>query len=108
MLFHLPDFRDFNFVYLWRTDLVKQMLPLHSSGVFLCTEILIRARDAGARIGTALAEYRPRVAGQSTVGRPMVMVKTLGQVLRFYATWKLGQVKAIPPYKAETARDRAS
>lgn len=92
-LFKLPDFRDFNFVYLWKTDLVKPMLPLHSNGVFLCTEILIRARDAGARVGVAYAEYRPRVAGTSTVGRPMVMVKTFGQVLRFFALWKLGQVR---------------
>lgn len=108
VLFGLPDFRDFNFVYLWRTDLVKPMLPLHSSGVFLCTEILIRARDAGARIGMAYAEYRPRVAGESTVGRPMVMVKTLGQVLGFFAKWKMGQVQPIPPYRAASGSSRAS
>jgi glycosyltransferase involved in cell wall biosynthesis len=87
VLFHLPDYRDFNFIYLWRTELVKPMLPLRTTGVFLCTEVLIRARDAGARIGVAYAAYRPRVAGKSTVGRPIVMARTLLQVLRFWAFW---------------------
>jgi glycosyltransferase involved in cell wall biosynthesis len=84
-LFGLSGFRDFNFIYLWRTALVRPMLPLESHGVFLCTEILVRARDAGARIGVAPAAYRPRKAGVSTVGRPAVVLDTFGQMARFYA-----------------------
>ncbi len=94
-LFHLPDYRDFNFIYLWRTGLVQPMLPLQTTGVFLCTEVLIRARDAGARIGVAYAAYRPRVAGKSTVGRPIVMVKTLGQVLKFWAFWTAQRFRGV-------------
>ena len=41
-------FRDFNFIYLWRTEVVRALFPLGTRGVFLCTEILVRARDAGA------------------------------------------------------------
>ena len=85
VLFGLRGFRDFNFIYLWRTDLVRSMLPLETHGVFLCTEILVRAHDLGARIGVIDAEYRPRTAGVSTVGRPAVVVATLGQMLRFWA-----------------------
>ena len=85
LLFGLSGFRDFNFIYLWRTELVKPMLPLETGGVFLCTEILVRARDAGARIGVAPAEYRPRTAGVSTVGRPSVVAKTFAQMMGFWA-----------------------
>jgi len=85
-LFGLAGFRDFNFIYLWRTDLVRKMLPLSTSGVFLCTEILVRARDAGARIGVAPAAYRPRTAGVSTVARPRVVADTFVQMMRFWIT----------------------
>lgn len=83
-LFGLHGFRDFNFIYLWRTDTVRPLLPLETHGVFLCTEILVRARDAGARIGVAEAEYRPRTAGVSTVGRPSVVLRTFKQMIGFW------------------------
>lgn len=89
-LFGLAGFRDFNFIYLWRTDLVRAMLPLATEGVFLCTEILVRARDGGARIGIAKAAYRPRVAGVSTVGRPIVVARTFGQMLKFWRRRRRG------------------
>lgn len=84
LLFGLTGFRDFNFIYLWRTSLVRDLLPLETHGVFLCTEILVRARDRGARIGVAAAAYRPRVAGVSTVGRPQVVLETFKQMVSFW------------------------
>jgi glycosyltransferase involved in cell wall biosynthesis len=92
-LFGLRGFRDFNFIYLWRTELVRAMLPLATSGVFLCTEILVRARDSGARIGVAPAAYRPRTAGVSTVGRPIVVARTFGQMLKFWRLRRRGAAK---------------
>ena len=90
VLFGLHGFRDFNFIYLWRTEVVRPMLPLSTRGVFLCTEILVRARDAGARIGVARAAYRPRTAGVSTVGRPSVVLATFGQMMRFFWRRRMG------------------
>src|SRR6185369_15043743 len=90
-LFGLSGFRDFNFIYLWRTDLVRAMLPLETRGVFLCTEILVRAHDAHARIGVAPAAYRPRTAGVSTVGRPRVVAFTFAQMMRFWTKRLLGR-----------------
>jgi glycosyltransferase involved in cell wall biosynthesis len=83
-LFGLSGFRDFNFIYLWRTETARALLPLESRGVFLCTEILVRARDGGARIGVAHAAYRPRTSGVSTVGRPSVVLDTFAQMIRFW------------------------
>ena len=90
-LFGLRGFRDFNFIYLWRTELLRGMLPLSTGGVFLCTEVLVRARDAGARIGVAHAAYRPRTAGVSTVGRPEVVLRTFRQMMGFWARRLAGQ-----------------
>lgn len=95
-LFGLRGFRDFNFIYLWRTELVRRMLPLETRGVFLCTEILVRARDGGARIGVAPAAYRPRTAGVSTVARPRVVADTFVQMVRFWATRRRRSATAGP------------
>ena len=92
LLFGLHGYRDFNFIYLWRTEAVRPMLPLDSHGVFLCTEILVRARDAGARIGIAPAAYRPRTAGVSTVGRPSVVLDTFGQMMRFWGRRQVARI----------------
>jgi len=94
-LFGLRGFRDFAFIYLWRTELVRAMLPLETRGVFLCTEVLVRARDGGARIGVAPAEYRPRTAGVSTVGRPRVVLDTFGQMMRFWARRQARRLRLV-------------
>ncbi len=85
-LFGLRGFRDFNFVYAFRTAIFETLDIEHTQGgLFLCTEILIRAREAGYRAGVMRARYRPRLAGETTVGRPAVVLTTLGQMLRYWA-----------------------
>jgi hypothetical protein len=61
--------------------------------VFLCTEVLVRARDQGARIGAFTAAYRPRVAGVSTVARPRVVADTAVQMLSFWNQRRRGQAR---------------
>lgn len=83
-LFGLEGFQDFNFIYLFRRELVGRM-PIESDGVFLCTEILVRAIRDGARVAHAEAECLPRAAGTSKVYRPRVIAKTLREMLTFWA-----------------------
>jgi dolichol-phosphate mannosyltransferase len=82
-LFGLRGFADFNFVYAFRRDLFDGM-ELETSGLFLCTEILIKALDRGKRAGVMRARYLPRTTGVSTVGRPSVALATLRQMLGFW------------------------
>lgn len=82
-LFELGDYDDFNFLYLYRRELFDGM-PIQSDGVFLCTEILVRARDRGARIAAVEARCLPRKAGTSRVYRPRVIAKTLREMGRFW------------------------
>jgi glycosyltransferase involved in cell wall biosynthesis len=84
VLFGLEGFQDFNFIYLFRRSLFDGM-PIDSDGVFLCTEILVRAIRKGARVAHAEAECLPRVSGTSKVYRPRVIAKTLREMLGFWA-----------------------
>jgi len=82
-LFGLRGFSDFNFVYAFRRDLFDG-IEIETSGLFLCTEILVKALDQGRRAGVMRARYLPRTTGVSTVGRPSVAVDTLRQMLTFW------------------------
>jgi glycosyltransferase involved in cell wall biosynthesis len=83
-LFGLDGYDDFNFLYLYRRELFDGM-PIDSDGVFLCTEIFVRALRAGARTARVEAACLPRVAGVSRVYRPRVIAKTLVEMLGFWA-----------------------
>jgi len=90
-LFRLGRFRDFNFLYLYRKELLDQ-IRIETHGVFMPTEILIKAVDLGARITTATVTCLPRRAGVATCGRPAVVAETVREMLRFWARWRLGRL----------------
>lgn len=83
-LFGLQGYDDFNFLYLYRRSLFDGM-PIGSDGVFLCTEIFVRALRADARVARVTAECLPRKAGVSRAYRPRVIAKTVAEMLRFWA-----------------------
>jgi len=82
-LFGLRDYDDFNFLYLYRRELFDE-LPIESDGVFMCTEIFVRAVDRGARVARVEATCLPRKVGMSTVYRPKVIGKTMFEMARFW------------------------
>jgi glycosyltransferase involved in cell wall biosynthesis len=88
-LFGLDGYDDFNFLYLYRRSLFDGM-PIDSDGVFLCTEIFVRALQAGARAARVEAACLPRKAGVSRVYRPRVIGKTLYEMLRFWVKQRQG------------------
>jgi glycosyltransferase involved in cell wall biosynthesis len=83
-LFGLTGYDDFNFLYLYRRSLFDDM-PIGSDGVFMCTEIFVRAVRSGARVARVTAACLPRKAGVSRVYRPRVIGKTVYEMLRFWA-----------------------
>jgi len=82
-LFGLTDYDDFNFLYLYRRELFEQM-PIESDGVFMCTEIFVRALDRGARVAHVEAECLPREQGVSAVYKTSVIVKTMREMGQFW------------------------
>lgn len=83
-LFDLRGYDDFNFLYLYRRELFDRM-PIESDGVFMCTEIFVRALDGGARVARVEAQCLPRRVGVSTVYKPKVILKTVAEMGRFWA-----------------------
>lgn len=84
LLFGLEGYEDFNFLYLYRRELFEE-LPIGSDGVFMCTEIFVRALDRGARVAKVEAQCLPRRVGVSSVYKPRVIAKTIYEMGRFWA-----------------------
>jgi glycosyltransferase involved in cell wall biosynthesis len=82
-IFGLGDYDDFNFLYLYRRELFDDM-PIETGGVFMCTEIFVRAVDRGARVARVDARCLPRKEGTSTVYRPAVIADTAREMARFW------------------------
>jgi glycosyltransferase involved in cell wall biosynthesis len=82
-LFGLHGYDDFNFLYLYRRSLFDGM-PIDSDGIFLCTEIFVRALHGGARVARVTAECLPRKSGVSRVFRPHIIGKTFFEMVRFW------------------------
>jgi glycosyltransferase involved in cell wall biosynthesis len=82
-LFGLRDYDDFNFLYLYRREIFDGM-PIRSDGVFMCTEVLVRALDKGARVAKVTAQCKERKVGVSTCFKAPVIQKTFGEMLRFW------------------------
>ena len=82
-LYGLSGYDDFNFLYLYRREIFDGM-EIESDGVFLCTEIFVRALEKGARVAHVEADCLPRRSGVSTVYRPHVIAKTVFEMARFW------------------------
>ena len=83
-LFGLDGYDDFNFLYLYRRALFEGM-PIDSDGIFLCTEIFVRALRAGARVARVTAECLPRKSGVSRVFKAQIIGKTMFEMVRFWS-----------------------
>ena len=64
---------------LMRRDVV-QGLALEADGAVVSTELLVRARLAGARIGELGVTHRPRAAGRSSGGNPAVVLRAFREL----------------------------
>jgi glycosyltransferase involved in cell wall biosynthesis len=102
-LYGLRQFKDFNFLYLYRKSLLDR-IQVETTGVFMPTEILIKAVDLGASIVPATVTCLPRTAGEATCGRPNVVIHTVREMLRFYGLWRWRKVFGEPSAQYECDR----
>jgi len=77
------QFQDVNWVHLWRRDIFDSFEP-QSRGVFLLEEILVRSRSLGKKVVEVPSLYRPRQGGSAKGGRPMVVAKTVLEMLKLW------------------------
>ena len=75
--------RDVNFAFkLFKRSLYKR-IQLTSEGSFIDAELLIQAKRRKARIAQIGMNYYPRVAGESSLARPGIVLKILSEMLRY-------------------------
>ncbi len=80
---------------VWDVDSVKlypgalvRSVPVTSRTPFMETEILIRARARGLRIGNVDVEHFPRTTGRSDGGRVGLAVAALVEMASFWCRWR--------------------
>jgi len=83
---------DYNFVQLYRREVVRAVRVQARSTGFVTPELLIRAHDAGFRLVETDVEYHPRVSGTATSGRPRIIIASLRDMFRFW--WERRRMRA--------------
>lgn len=94
-VFHV-GLRDVDCAFkLMRRDVV-QPLPLTSDGAMVSTELVIRARDAGARIAELGVGHRPRAAGRPSGASPRVVVRAFRELRAVRAELRVAAADTSP------------
>jgi glycosyltransferase involved in cell wall biosynthesis len=83
--------RDYNFVQLYPRSAWERLKVDARSTAFLTPEALIRAHDLGYVIREVEIDYLPRVAGIASSGSPKVIIRSLGDMFRFWLKRTLGR-----------------
>jgi glycosyltransferase involved in cell wall biosynthesis len=77
--------RDVNCAFkLMRREMIERM-ALHSEGALINTEILVLARQLGARVVEVPVEHYPRKAGKQTGANIRVVIRAFAELLAFRA-----------------------
>lgn len=75
---------DYNFVQLYRNEVLRSIPVSTHSTAFLAPELMIRAYDRGYRIRWVDIDYHPRTSGVATSGNPRVIVRSVRDMLAFW------------------------
>jgi glycosyltransferase involved in cell wall biosynthesis len=75
---------DYNFVQLYRREVLEKVPPETTSTAFLTPSLLIRAHDAGFRVRSVDVTYHPRLTGKPTAGKPKVILHSLKDMSAFW------------------------
>jgi hypothetical protein len=79
-----PKLRDYNYTQLFRKEVLDAARPSSRSTVFLAPEIIIRAYEMGFRIKEVEIDFYPRIAGEATSGKPMVILRSVRDMFAFW------------------------
>jgi glycosyltransferase involved in cell wall biosynthesis len=85
-LFGLP-LRQFNYISLYRLDLLRGIEIRYWHSAFFYAEILVKLRDGGARLVEVDIPYVGRPNGRATGARTRYIVSTALDMLHFWAAW---------------------
>jgi glycosyltransferase involved in cell wall biosynthesis len=76
------EVRDINCAFKLVKKTMLDSIALHSSGALINTELLVRAKLAGASIGQVGVSHRPRMFGKQTGANPQVILKAFMELFK--------------------------
>lgn len=85
LLFGLKQ-HQFSYINLYRMAVLRQ-IRIETAGVFISHELIIKARDLGARIVEVEIDYVPRATGQARGAKASTVLLTLRHTLAFWVLW---------------------
>jgi len=86
LLFWMPV-RQFQYICLWPTRLLREISFDYPDSAFLQAEVLIKARDLGYRLTEVEIAYLPRARGQASGARTSLVLKSALDMLHFWVRW---------------------
>jgi glycosyltransferase involved in cell wall biosynthesis len=81
--------RDYNFVQIYKREVLEAINFEETSTGFLVPSILFQAHRLGYRIEEIVIDCLPRERGEAKSGRPRVLLETLWDMFRFWVRQKL-------------------
>lgn len=84
---------DMNFVQVWRRTAIAPLDVRARSPAFVTPELIIRARDAGLKIGHFKTVFHSRKIGTGQFGKPRDILWTLADILSFWIERRLQRRK---------------
>lgn len=76
--------QDYNFVQMYRRDMLDKISITAESTGFLTPEIIIRANDMGYRVTEIEVDFHPREFGVATAGSPKVLIRSFRDMISFF------------------------
>lgn len=80
---------DFNFVQIYKREVIQDITPTARSAGFLIPEILISAFDSGFKIKELKSEYQARTTGKASAGKITILIHSLYDMIAFYIKRKI-------------------
>ncbi len=106
--FGLP-IKDCNFVQLYRNSALKELDVQSRSAGFVTTELLILSHHSGFRLIEVPIPYEARERGTSRNRRLSVILKSFGELMRFYASRRRRlHRESLAGYSPENAKTTVS
>ncbi len=82
-LFNMP-LRQFQYISMYRMEVLRAIEIEYWRSAFFLAEILIKARDRGAKLVEVEIQYAPRLAGKPTGAKMKLVVHTVVDMFRFW------------------------
>lgn len=90
--------RQFQYISLYRRACLTDIDLTYTDSAFFLAEILIKNKALGRRLVQVDIRYTPRLTGQATGAKAVLLVTTLRDMAHFWWRWvRLGPIRASQP-----------